>query len=119
MFFALLCCPWKIDASVVVQGALVKVSLPPGEPASCCLLFQIGETTQALSGGALQATPHAVRATSQEGGRRRGIREAKYEKILVDRYAEANGGYIHRGGDGGVAHRQRERQTDRENIKDV
>lgn len=48
----------------------MKATLPPGEPASSCLLFQIGETTQALSGGALQATPHAVRSTSQEGKRR-------------------------------------------------
>lgn len=51
------------------KGELVKATLPPGEPASSCLLFQIGETTQALSGGALQATPHAVRSTSQEGER--------------------------------------------------
>ncbi|CAM9679984.1 unnamed protein product [Scytosiphon promiscuus] len=49
------------------QGALVKATLPPGESASTCLLFQIGETTQVLSGGALQATPHAVRSSSQEG----------------------------------------------------
>ncbi|CAN0552955.1 unnamed protein product, partial [Ectocarpus sp. 8 AP-2014] len=43
------------------KGELVKATLPPGEAASSCLLFQIGETTQVLSGGALQATPHAVR----------------------------------------------------------
>ncbi|CAM9797402.1 unnamed protein product [Ectocarpus fasciculatus] len=49
------------------KGELVKATLPPGEAASSCLLFQIGETTQVLSGGALQATPHAVRSTSQEG----------------------------------------------------
>eukprot|EP00752_Nemacystus_decipiens_P006991 g6270.t2 len=48
------------------QGELVKATLPPGEPASSCLLFQIGETTQVLSGGALQATPHAVRSTTQQ-----------------------------------------------------
>eukprot|EP00903_Cladosiphon_okamuranus_P006969 g6783.t1 len=49
------------------EGELVKATVPPGEPASSCVLFQIGETTQVLSGGALQATPHAVRSTSQEG----------------------------------------------------
>ncbi|CAB1097282.1 unnamed protein product [Ectocarpus sp. CCAP 1310/34] len=49
------------------KGELVKATLPPGEASSSCLLFQIGETTQVLSGGALQATPHAVRSTSHEG----------------------------------------------------
>lgn len=47
----------------------MKATLPKGEQASSCLLFQIGETTQVLSGGALQATPHAVRSSSQEGDR--------------------------------------------------
>lgn len=50
-----------------LQGALVKASLPACESASSCLLFQIGETTQVHSAGALQATPHAVRSTSQQG----------------------------------------------------
>ncbi|CAN0420232.1 unnamed protein product, partial [Laminaria digitata] len=49
------------------EGALVKATLPRGESASSCLLFQIGETTQVHSGGALQATPHAVRSTTQRG----------------------------------------------------
>lgn len=46
---------------------MVKATLPEGESLSSCLLFQIGETTQVHSGGTLQATPHAVRATSQPG----------------------------------------------------
>ena len=40
------------------RGELVKVSIPVD-----CLAFQIGETAQILSGGLLQATPHAVRAS--------------------------------------------------------
>ena len=40
------------------RGELVKVSIPTD-----CLAFQIGETAQILSGGLLQATPHAVRAS--------------------------------------------------------
>ncbi|CAM9581527.1 unnamed protein product [Ascophyllum nodosum] len=49
------------------KGVLVKIALPRGESPSSCLLFQIGETTQVHSGGALQATPHAVRSTSRPG----------------------------------------------------
>ena len=41
------------------QSELIKVSIPED-----CLAFQIGETAQILSGGVLQATPHAVRAAS-------------------------------------------------------
>jgi isopenicillin N synthase-like dioxygenase len=40
----------------------VKVTIPED-----CLAFQIGETAQIHSGGILQATPHAVRASSTPG----------------------------------------------------
>jgi hypothetical protein len=40
------------------KGELVKITIPED-----CIAFQIGETAQILSGGILQATPHAVRAT--------------------------------------------------------
>ncbi|CAM9595969.1 unnamed protein product, partial [Choristocarpus tenellus] len=49
------------------QGRLVKVGVPQGHKPWSCLMFQIGETTQILSGGILQATPHAVRSTKQPG----------------------------------------------------
>lgn len=49
------------------QGHMIQAKLPVGESASSCLFFQIGETTQVHSGGALQATPHAVRETSHPG----------------------------------------------------
>lgn len=42
------------------QHELVKLQLPPG-----CLAFQIGESAQIHTGGALQATPHSVRAAGQ------------------------------------------------------
>ena len=42
------------------SGNLVKATLP-----SDCLGFQIGETFQILSGGLLQATPHAVKQQQQ------------------------------------------------------
>ncbi|RLN61052.1 hypothetical protein BBJ29_004325 [Phytophthora kernoviae] len=38
------------------HGEILKANIPPGH-----LVYQIGETSQILSGGALQATPHAVR----------------------------------------------------------
>ena len=44
------------------QGQLVQPILPPTH-----LGFQIGETAQILSGGWLQATPHAVRGTRVPG----------------------------------------------------
>lgn len=44
------------------QGQIVKPSPPPN-----CMLFQIGEASQVLSGGWLQATPHAVKAASVPG----------------------------------------------------
>ena len=46
------------------RGALARVSLPPD-----CLAFQIGETAQVHSGGALSATPHCVRAPAPGPGR--------------------------------------------------
>lgn len=46
------------------QSALIKVMIPDD-----CLAFQIGETAQILSGGFLQATPHAVRAASSSTSR--------------------------------------------------
>lgn len=39
------------------QDEIVKASIPKD-----CIAFQIGETSQILSGGILRATPHAVRA---------------------------------------------------------
>ena len=53
------------DAGLYIQsrnGDLIKASLP-----SDCLGFQIGETFQILSGGLLQATPHAVKQTTTPG----------------------------------------------------
>mgnify|MGYP005847569377 CR=1 FL=1 len=44
------------------SGEMVQVKLP-----SDCLGFQIGETFQILSGGLLQATPHAVKQSSATG----------------------------------------------------
>jgi isopenicillin N synthase-like dioxygenase len=44
------------------SGEIVPVKLPPD---ACG--FQIGETSQIMSGGVLQATPHAVRPTKQPG----------------------------------------------------
>ena len=44
------------------RGALVHVAIPAD-----CVAFQIGETAQVLSGGLLQATPHAVRASTAPG----------------------------------------------------
>ncbi|GLD99924.1 hypothetical protein PINS_up008652 [Pythium insidiosum] len=38
------------------RGEIIKANIPPGH-----LIYQIGETSQILSGGVLQATPHAVR----------------------------------------------------------
>ena len=53
------------NAGLYIQsrsGNLVKANFP-----SDCLGFQIGETFQILSGGLLQATPHAVKQTSTPG----------------------------------------------------
>ncbi|KAG5189256.1 hypothetical protein JKP88DRAFT_193064 [Tribonema minus] len=44
------------------RGELVRPVAPEG-----CLLFQVGEAAQVQSGGALRATPHAVRAISRSG----------------------------------------------------
>ena len=44
------------------DGSVGKVKLPQDH-----IGFQIGETAQILSGGILQATPHAVRAANVEG----------------------------------------------------
>ncbi|TYZ58791.1 hypothetical protein PybrP1_001567 [[Pythium] brassicae (nom. inval.)] len=44
------------------KGAIVKANIPSGH-----LVFQIGETAQVLSGGVLQATPHAVRGPQVPG----------------------------------------------------
>lgn len=44
------------------QSELIKVGIPADH-----IAFQIGETAQIHSGGALQATPHAVRGTSMPG----------------------------------------------------
>jgi isopenicillin N synthase-like dioxygenase len=44
------------------RGELVQVAIPAD-----CVAFQIGETAQVLSGGLLQATPHAVRASAVPG----------------------------------------------------
>ncbi|KAL4100454.1 hypothetical protein PRIC1_008246 [Phytophthora ramorum] len=44
------------------RGEILKANIPPGH-----LVYQIGETSQILSGGALQATPHAVRGPQVTG----------------------------------------------------
>lgn len=44
------------------KGEIVKANIPPGH-----LVYQIGESSQILSGGALQATPHAVRGPQVTG----------------------------------------------------
>jgi isopenicillin N synthase-like dioxygenase len=44
------------------DGTVHHVTLPPN-----CMGFQIGETAQVHSGGLLQATPHAVKASPQPG----------------------------------------------------
>ncbi|CAB9527353.1 Conserved hypothetical protein [Seminavis robusta] len=44
------------------SNEVVKVSLPTD-----CIGYQIGETFQILSGGLLQATPHAVKSTLTKG----------------------------------------------------
>ncbi|GAB9463486.1 Elongation of very long chain fatty acids protein 2 [Globisporangium polare] len=44
------------------KGEIVKANIPSGH-----LVFQIGETAQILSGGLLQATPHAVRGPQVTG----------------------------------------------------
>lgn len=55
-----LSCSPDPDAGLYIRsrrGRLVKATTPPGTS----LLYQIGETAQILSGGIMQATPHAVR----------------------------------------------------------
>ncbi|GMF37760.1 unnamed protein product [Phytophthora fragariaefolia] len=44
------------------RGEILKANIPPGH-----LVYQIGETSQILSGGTLQATPHAVRGPQVTG----------------------------------------------------
>ncbi|KAE9025747.1 hypothetical protein PR003_g11604 [Phytophthora rubi] len=44
------------------RGEILKANIPPGH-----LVYQIGETSQILSGGTLQATPHAVRGPQVPG----------------------------------------------------
>ncbi|CAI5734690.1 unnamed protein product [Peronospora farinosa] len=44
------------------RNEILKVNIPPGH-----LIYQIGETSQILSGGTLQATPHAVRGPQVTG----------------------------------------------------
>lgn len=44
------------------KGAIIKANIPSGH-----LVFQIGESAQILSGGVLQATPHAVRGPQVTG----------------------------------------------------
>lgn len=44
------------------QGQVVRVVTPPNS-----IAFQIGETSQILSGGILQATPHCVKAAAVPG----------------------------------------------------
>ncbi|KAF4041397.1 2OG-Fe(II) oxygenase superfamily [Phytophthora infestans] len=44
------------------QGEILRAAIPPGH-----LVYQIGETSQILSGGTLQATPHAVRGPQVTG----------------------------------------------------
>lgn len=44
------------------KGEIVKANIPAGH-----LVYQIGESSQILSGGALQATPHAVRGPQVTG----------------------------------------------------
>jgi isopenicillin N synthase-like dioxygenase len=44
------------------RGEILKANIPPGH-----LIYQIGETAQILSGGVLQATPHAVRGPQVTG----------------------------------------------------
>lgn len=44
------------------KGEIIKANIPSGH-----LVFQIGETAQILSGGLLQATPHAVRGPQVTG----------------------------------------------------
>jgi len=53
------------DAGLYIRnrkGEIVKVSIPPDS-----IAFQIGECAQIHSGGALQATPHAVRGSNMPG----------------------------------------------------
>ncbi|DBA03215.1 TPA: hypothetical protein N0F65_003935 [Lagenidium giganteum] len=44
------------------KGQIIKANIPAGH-----LVYQIGETSQILSGGILQATPHAVRGPQVTG----------------------------------------------------
>ncbi|RLN91763.1 hypothetical protein BBJ28_00005298 [Nothophytophthora sp. Chile5] len=44
------------------RGQILKANIPPGH-----LVYQIGESSQILSGGELQATPHAVRGPQVTG----------------------------------------------------
>lgn len=44
------------------KGEIIKANIPAGH-----LVYQIGETSQILSGGVLQATPHAVRGPQVTG----------------------------------------------------
>jgi isopenicillin N synthase-like dioxygenase len=43
-------------------GDILKVDLPPD-----CVAVQVGECTQIVTGGAVQATPHCVRGSSVSG----------------------------------------------------
>lgn len=65
------------------SGNLVKATLP-----SDCLGFQIGETFQILSGGLLQATPHAVKQqqTTKPAAATGGVTRETYAVFLEPEY---------------------------------
>ena len=64
------------------SGDLIKVSFPPG--LTDVLLFQIGETSQVHTGGALSATPHAVR--SARGAEAVGVSRETFAVFMEPEY---------------------------------
>jgi isopenicillin N synthase-like dioxygenase len=71
------------------RGEILKANIPPGH-----LVYQIGETSQILSGGTLQATPHAVRGAQVTGVNRETLavfmQPLPHEKMAVPSSKDPN-----------------------------
>lgn len=63
------------------RGETVRVAIPAG-----CMAFQVGETTQVLSGGLLRATPHAVVAARPGAPSTRGVSRASFAVFMQPRW---------------------------------
>jgi len=63
------------------RGETVRVTIPAG-----CMAFQVGETTQVLSGGLLRATPHAVVAARPGALSSEGVSRASFAVFMQPRW---------------------------------